>query len=222
MLTNPDNLRLRLNFLSELDFYIEDSRSLEVISLLPDDVLRKLKILFYEGESKKISFEKQTKLVEIKVDYRSLDLTNIKLKKLSVYAFEYGLTEATLKHQDEITSLKIYLYRYNDDQEIINWICSNLISLEQFVIEGSVDLNLVNLEKLKNLKKVRIQNLRRETLNTLNSKSLQSLELYHLSQESLTNIAIHCPNLRELCFLSTSDEVTKIDKVLQHLPKIEY
>ena len=79
----------------------------------------------------------------------------------------------------------------------------------------------MNLKKLKNLKKVRINYFSDGTLNSLESESLQTLELKQFPEESLKNVAIHCPNLRELCFLSTSDEVTKIDKVLHHLPKIE-
>ena len=66
-----------------------------------------------------------------------------------------------------------------------------------------------------------INNSRGETLNTLKIESLQILELPQISEESLTNDAIHCPNLHELCFLGDSDKATKIDKVLQHLPKIE-
>jgi hypothetical protein len=218
----PQNFRLRLPNLRELEIRKCDEKLLEIFDRLDENVLQKLTLFHHEPSQSKY-FGKQRSIVDLTTDENGLellDLQQMKLKKVDVEQCQHNLDG--LEGQDEIVEMKLSIifdfdyedYYYYDDDKVLNF--AEFKSLE--VLELSNDtgydstVTLSSLEKLPNLKKLKVHEL-----TNIKSASLQELSFdCFFSMQILVQTAINCPNLRVL-----DANNIDIDLIFLHLPRLE-
>lgn len=215
----PQSFQLRLNNLRQLAVS-GSANVLEVFDRLPDNVLKKL-FLSIDGEPTRKYFKNQLKLEEFRPhSYGFLDFQNIKLK--IVIASAGKNIQEIISGQDEMRSLVIDV-RF-DHQEIADLICNDLKSLEGLEICCYSPITFFNIQNLKKLKKLSLMrfSLSDKIITTMKSKSLQELEVQTISKESLLQLSINCPNLRELKLHDCTALMNfKVDNILQYFPELE-
>lgn len=218
----PESFQLRLNNLKELNVQEMSEKIFEALYRLPDNVLDRLAlgcIPITVSRSNLFGNQRNLKniVTSLGVNVEFFDMHQLKLKSLTVLVHS-NLCEV-LRGQDELTSLHLYLCPFS--QEILDFICNEMKSLEILYLIGHRSDKLVDLSKiqlLKNLKKLSLGGFPVKNLEILRSNSLQALEVFKLPKEA--EFPINCPNLREFS-VDELPEIFRVDKFLRHFPRLE-